>query len=99
MCILRARPPLAELPPHPSSTGRHSQSGGRGDRVLAQGEARAGAGDDGCFCRTNFHLPRVALKEALVNLALLRRTVRGPGTLSTMSSTALAIANAVQLSV
>jgi hypothetical protein len=30
----------------PSSTaGRHSQSGGRGDRVPAQGEARAGAGE------------------------------------------------------
>ena len=43
-------PPLAELHPQPSSTGRHSQSGGRADRVPAQGEARAGADDDGCRC-------------------------------------------------
>ena len=40
-CMLRqnlsaaTRAPLAELHPHPSSTGRHPQSGGCGDRVLA----------------------------------------------------------------
>ena len=38
-------PALLNFPPHPSSTGRHSQSGGRWDRVLAQVEARAGAGE------------------------------------------------------
>ena len=69
----RSRPPLAELHPQPSSTGRHSQSGGRGDRVPAQGEARAGAGDDGCRCRAKIHLPRLAPFGALVNLAFLRR--------------------------
>eukprot|EP00964_Phaeocystis_antarctica_P079299 scaffold49390_cov46-Phaeocystis_antarctica.AAC.1 len=73
MHLTRSRSPLAELPPHPFSTGRHSQSGGRGDRVPAQGEARAGAGDDGCRCRAKIHLPRLALKGADVNLALLRR--------------------------
>ena len=43
------------------------------DRVLAQGEARAGAGGDGCRCRAKIHPPRLALIGALVNLALLRR--------------------------
>eukprot|EP00964_Phaeocystis_antarctica_P035170 scaffold20060_cov33-Phaeocystis_antarctica.AAC.1 len=65
--------PVAELLPHPSSTGRHSESGGRGDRVPTQGEARAGAGDDGCRCRAKIHLPRLAFKDAVVNPAFLSR--------------------------
>eukprot|EP00964_Phaeocystis_antarctica_P101468 scaffold66933_cov66-Phaeocystis_antarctica.AAC.1 len=73
MHLTRSRSPVAELPPHPFSTGRHSQSGGRGGRAPAQGEARAGAGDDGCRCRAKIHLPRLAREESLENSALLRR--------------------------
>ena len=64
---------LAELPPHLCSAGRHPQSGGCGDRVIARGEARAGAGDDGCCCPAKIHLLRVALFESLMDPALLTR--------------------------
>ena len=67
------RAPLAELHPHPSSAGRHPQSGGCEDRVLAQGEARAGAVGYGCRCCAKIHLLVKAYFEALVNLASLRR--------------------------
>jgi len=63
---VRHRPPVAEHPPHLCSAGRHPQSGGCGDRVPAQGEARADAGDDRCCCRAKIHLLRVALFASLV---------------------------------
>jgi len=51
--------------------------------------------DNGCCCRTQIHLLRVALFESrLVNPALLSQTARGPGPLGKMFSATLAIANA-----
>ena len=96
--LTRHDPPLLNFPPTLLPQAGILKAGAVGIEFLPQGEARAGAGDDGCFCRTNFHLPRVALKEALVN-AGFAQMARGPETLSAISSTGLAIENAVQLSV
>ena len=95
------RAPLAELHPHPSSAGRHPQSGGCEDRVLAQDEAGAGPGDGWCRSRAppckhsacRLCSRRVAREPGFAQKA------RGQGSLGTLSSAALAIANAVQFSV
>ena len=57
ICYPSENPPLLlTLPPTIAPQADILKAGGRGDRAPAQGEARAGAGDDGCCCRAKLHL-------------------------------------------
>ena len=57
VCYWSHAPPLQlNFPPTIAPQADILKAGGRGDRAPAQGEARAGAGDDGCCCRAKLHL-------------------------------------------